>query len=251
MLKRHVAVTFVSLFLLTSCGRTTPEMKPTSSPEIQVVTPSPEIIMPTPTPEIKVPSPSPEIMVVTPTQVDHGWKTYQYEGYGFDISVPDQISILEDADGITLFHTVRHEHPNPCDFRGTGELLEELTDFEVRIEVVNQGLFDAVGEKEYESFASEYVVENEFVISPGFIDEVDIGFLHGYRITMGVEGCGAYMYYFPFNPEKTLYVKRSYITEFMSFISNYQDYLALPGIIPPTEEEDLFNEILAGMMLYE
>ena len=55
----------------------------------------------------------------------------------------------------------------------------------------------------------------------------------------------------PFNPEKTLYVKRSYITEFMPFITNYEDYLALPGIIPPAEEEEFFIKILSGMTLFE
>jgi hypothetical protein len=68
---------------------------------------------------------------------------------------------------------------------------------------------------------------------------------------MGVEGCGAYKYYFPLNPDKTLFVKRSLITEFMPIIISYQDYLALPGIIPPAEEEELFNKILSDMTLYE
>ena len=249
MLKRQVPVIFVMFCLLTSCGQTSPVIEPTSSPVIKVATPT-EVDQDWKTQQTE-PTSSPVIEVVTPTEVEQGWNTYQYENYGFEISVPDHISILEDADGITLFHAVPHEHPNPCDFRGTGELLEELTDFEVRIELVEQDLFGAVSEKEYESFASEYVVDNELVSSPGFIDEVDIGLLHGYRITMGVEGCGAYKFYFPFNPEKTLYVKRSYITEFMPFITNYEDYLALPGIIPPAEEEEFFIKILSGMTLFE
>ena len=188
---------------------------------------------------------------IHPPEVDQTWKKYRNENQGFEISVPDRITIIEDEIGITLFHAIPHEHPDPCDFRGTGQSLEELVDFEVRIEVVEQSLFETVSEKEFESFASEYVEDNELIISPGFIDAVEVGLLHGYRITIGVEGCGAYKYYFPLNPKKTLFVRRSFITEFMSVISGYQDYLALPGIIPPAEEEELFINILSGITIYE
>ena len=144
-----------------------------------------------------------------------------------------------------MTHSIPLEHPDPCDFRGDAPPLSTLTDFEVSIEVVSQSLREAIIANESDYLVSKFLIDDKLQIEPGFIDEVSVGSLQGYRITSGVEGCGEYTYYLPFTSRKVLIVKRSFIPEFKPIIANYEEYLKVPGIIPPDREEELFNSILS------
>jgi hypothetical protein len=164
---------------------------------------------------------------------------------------PEMISIIEETTGILLLHSIPHEHPDPCDLRGDAPPLQELTDFEVWIEVVPQSLSETVKLTQTEDIEQDYLRGNELLLDPPFIAEISIGSLRGYHITWSVEGCGRYDYYFPLSDSSTLYIVRLIITELTPNVTNYQEYLALPGIIPPEEEEALFLQILSTFEVVE
>ena len=164
---------------------------------------------------------------------------------------PEMISIIEETTGILLHHSIPHEHPDPCDFQGVGPLLQELTDFEVWIEVVPQSLSETVKLTQTEDFVQNYLRGNELLLDPPNIVVIGIGCLQGYRITWGVEGCGIYEHIFPLSDRSTLYIIRLIITELTPNDTNYNEYLALPGIIPPEEEEALFLQILSTFEVVE
>ncbi len=174
------------------------------------------------------------------------WNVYRNQSQGYELRYPKEtITISEMGARATMIHSIPFEHPDPCDFRGDAAPLTTLTDFEVSLEVVSQSLREAIVANESDYLVSEFLVDDRLRIEPGFIDEVSVGSLQGYRITSGVEGCGEYTYYFPLTARKVLIVKRSFIPEFNPIIINYEEYLRLPGIIPPDREEELSNSILS------
>lgn len=174
------------------------------------------------------------------------WNIYKNEKQGYELRYPKGIIATSEAGPrITMTHAIPLEHQDPCDFKGDAPLLKTLTDFKVSLEVVNQSLRETIIANESDFLVSNFLVDDKLTIAPDFIDAVNIGQLTGYRITSGVEGCGEYTYYFPLGPGNVLVVKRSFITELKPIIVNYQEYLRLPGVISPDEEEKLFNRILS------
>jgi hypothetical protein len=175
------------------------------------------------------------------------WKIYQFIKPGFEIKYPaDIIKISKEGEKLFLIHSIPFEHENPCDLIGDAPPLMELIDFRVSVQVFNKSFKETIKTNEYPDFVAGYLVEDSLKVDHGFIDDVRIGSLRGYLITAGAEGCGIYTYYFPLDFDNTLKVERTFITELQPVIRNYKEYLKLPGIIPPDEEERLFNQILSS-----
>lgn len=175
------------------------------------------------------------------------WKTYLYKKPGFELKYPADLLILyKEGEKVILTHSIPFEHVNPCDFVGDAPPLKELTDFRVVLETISKNFKETIRANESYSIILNYLTDDTLRIYPGFIDQASIGSLKGYRITEGVEGCGFFAYYFPLDSNNTLKVERSYITELQPIIKDYKEYLKLPGIISPDEEEKLFNQILSS-----
>jgi hypothetical protein len=175
------------------------------------------------------------------------WKIYQYKKPGFEIRYPaDILTASKEGEKVILTHAIQFEHPNPCDFVGDAPSLKELTDFRVTLETISKSFQQTIIANEGGSIAQNYLSDDTLKTYPGYIDQAAIGSLKGYRIAEGVEGCGFFAYYFPLDQNNTLRVERSYITELLPVMPDREKYLRLPGIIPPDEEERLFNLILSS-----
>src|SRR3990170_929343 len=176
------------------------------------------------------------------------WKIYQYKKPGFEIRYPATvIKVSKEGEKVILTHSISFEHPNPCAFSDEAPAtIEELTDFRVTLETISKSFKETIATYEGGSITRYYLLDDTLRIEPGFIDKMSIGELNGYRITKVVEGCGLFSYYFPLDSNNILKVERSFITELQSIIRNYKEYLKLPGIISPEEEEKLFNQIVSS-----
>jgi hypothetical protein len=172
-----------------------------------------------------------------------------YLGNSFQFQYPSLLSasLTPQEESVFLTHSVAYRHPNPCDFRGDGQPLDKITDFNVSLKVFGTSLKDTMRANRGD-LVEQFFQGSALQTSPGFIDQFDIGSLHGYRITSGAEGCGNFAYYFPLSTNKTLFVSRSFISEFKPINADYQKYLNVPGVIIPSQEENFFKTILSSFI---
>lgn len=175
-------------------------------------------------------------------------KTYKNETYKFSFEYPSLLSLERQDNKIILQHSIPFEHEDPCDFQGGGPKLDRLTDFSVNMAEYPTALGETVlNLHPFGSDTEDYVDGDKLKITSGMIDEAHFGLLDGYRITLGVEGCGLYTYYFKLAPKVTLVVNRKIITELSSAVSNSTMYLSLPGVIKPAAAEKIFSDIFISL----
>ena len=173
------------------------------------------------------------------------WQPYTSSGLGISFSYPPVLSVTEYSGAVTLSHSLPLSHPNPCDFVGNNpQPLPRFTDFNVVVEVSPTNLITTIRTKEGD-LLDEYISQSTLLTPPGFIDQVNFGQLTGYKIFRGVEGCGNHIYYLSSSSTQTLVVRRDTIPEFSGGVSNPERYLDLPGVISPSQEEQIITRILS------
>lgn len=183
------------------------------------------------TKNMEIPSPA-DLQTEQSNQTDiSSWKKYTDDSISFEY--PALISVKQDAGTITLSHSVAYKHPDPCDFKGDAPPLDRLSDFGVSFKVVNQNLKEFV--KSSVSPGWDYVSKNPFTF----------GSLNGYKVSVGVEGCGYDIYYLTISSTRTLVIQRNYVAEFNSINADSKTYLNLTGIISPNKEAEYFSQILS------
>lgn len=164
-------------------------------------------------------------------------------------SYPALLTAIRDGATVRLRHSVPVRHQDPCDFRGDNVPLEELVDFDTTITLYpSWTLAEVVRKEEGEYMAKELLIKDAFKTATGFVEPVIIGAHSGHRVSMGVEGCGRYTYYFMLPNSGVLFVKRPYITALSpsSGETERARLLALPEVISPEEEASLFTDIVSS-----
>lgn len=162
-------------------------------------------------------------------------KTYQDSDISFQY--PTVLSLEKGSENIRIFHSIPHKHPDPCDFKGTGteKQLENITDFDIKIKVINKNLENYLKSSDWPGY--DYVIKNPY----------SFGSLGGYHITPGVEGCGEHIYYFKINKDKTLVINRPFISEFDPINAFNSEYKDIPGIISGENNNKYFEGILSSL----
>lgn len=185
----------------------------------------------TPKPATITPTRAPSATTTLPAPLAADWP----KKYGFQVTYPQpQIKAYPQGSGIVLLHSVPHVHTDPCNLR-TASTLRDLIDFDLRLEIVPANLEEA-----------KRITHS----GTGGADNVTLGPLTGGTFeSYGVEGCGQDVYLFPVASNKTLWIVRRWIAEFSPIMMDYEEHLALPGVIAPEEAEKLFKQILATFKL--
>ncbi len=136
------------------------------------------------------------------------WSTRSCALPGVFISIPEHVDAQEGAEGrITLVHAIPCRHADPCDWRGKPAILENLTDFSLKIQVVDQALAETF-RATFPQTAKLNIAQGDIRVEPGYIEAVDFGGWRGYRVEVSCEGCGVYHYLFPVGTNRTLLLER-------------------------------------------
>jgi WD40 repeat protein len=186
---------------------------------------------PTAKPATITPTRTPLATTTLPAPLAVDW----FKKYGFQVTYPQpQIKAYPQGAGVALLHSVPHSHTDPCNLQ-TASTLRDLIDFDVRLEIVPANLEEA-----------KRITHS----GTGGTDNVTLGPLTGGTFeSYGVEGCGQDVYLFPVASNKTLWIVRRWIAEFSPIMADYEEHLALPGVISPEEADKLFKQMMATFKL--
>ncbi len=173
-----------------------------------------------------------------------GWKTF--ENAEFTFQYPNKLNLSEKDQQVLLSHSVQYQNNGGCDMKGEGKIYPKLADFNVSFEVINKSLANTV------RTISPYISKENFdgdnlKISPGYIDEYELGTKKGVSIYEGVEGCGHVVYYLPVSENKTFVVQKE-LVQILSQVATKEirdGALKVPGVIRPEDSEKYFSQILS------
>lgn len=158
----------------------------------------------------------------------------------YTVSIPEDYLIKTSDVEIILTHNIKHKHADECDYISRS-INYYLTDLNWILINYNKNLSTIISE--YYPSLKEYLLDDShFILIEGFIDEVNINGILGYRITSEWDGCGE-VKFFLINDNKVLLVKREH-SELRTTSPIKVEWSKLPGIIQIEEEEMLFNIML-------
>lgn len=172
-------------------------------------------------------------------------KQYKNSNTGISFAYPKNLT-ASTTDGIAiLHHDIPYKNAGACDMMGDEKTYDSLTDFEMKIQIINKNLTETV--KNLSPYIpQENFVNDEFVASPGFIDPYTIGNFSGFAIYEGAEGCGKTTYYFPIASNKTLVIANASIQALSGAINQEKvnEVLAIPGVISREKNKEIFESIV-------
>lgn len=183
--------------------------------------------------------------------IDDSIKTYRNSNVGLTFVYPKILFASTTSDTVRIHHEVPFDHHDFCDFKGENNTtIPTLTDFNVTFHISEASLIETM-KTESPYLPNESFVNDEVVVSPGFIDTYEVGTLKGYRIFEGAEGCGKTTYYFPISKSKTLVVQQDLITIFTGAIdtANKERAEAVPGVLNKERAEQVFESILKTLIV--
>ena len=179
------------------------------------------------------------------TPVYENIKTYKNIGLGISFDYQKNLTASTTDGVVVLHHDIAFENNGDCDMMGGENTYPRLTDFKVTIQKIDKNLVNTM------KVVSPYIpqenfVNNEVVVSPGFIDAFEVGTLSGYAIYEGAEGCGQTTYYFPIKSDETLVINKASI-QVLSGVTGKEKQdmvLAIPEVISKEKSEEIFISIL-------
>ena len=185
-------------------------------------------------------SPTPTLTAIPIQDETIGWKTYRDEELGFELKYPELISAQSKGFNLYLTHAIGYQHADPCDMKGDAPDFNKVIDFNVNYEILKTNLKGAV-ESQYPYFPEDVLDGDKIRSELAYA----VGNFKGYKHEIGAEGCGLQTYYFPLTENSTLIIERRFSPERTPLIINYQEYLALPGIITVEKELEIFDQVLS------
>jgi hypothetical protein len=177
-------------------------------------------------------------------------KQYTSPDTGISFTYPKNLAVST-TNAVTLIrHDIPYKNSGACDMMGDAKIYDRLTDFEMKIRIINKNLTETV--KTLSPYIpKENFAEGKLMASPGFIDPYTKGNFSGFAIYEGAEGCGQITYYFPVTDNKTLVISNASIQALSSVISQEKvnKVLAIPGVISREKNKEIFEFILGNLKL--
>lgn len=175
-------------------------------------------------------------------------KTYTSQTSAIEFQYPSNLTVSETAGLVTLNHQIPFENHGNCDMKGDPNTYPTLKDFNVSLQIMSGSVAQAV------KTLSPYIPAENFLgdslkVSPGFIDQAQIGNFSGFSILEGAEGCGHVIYYFPIANSQTLVVVKDNVQMLSGIVTgDIRDrILKVPGVITPEQSGVIFKQIITSL----
>ncbi len=177
-------------------------------------------------------------------------KQYTNSDTGISFAYPKNLT-ASTTDGVAIIrHDIPYKNAGACDMMGDEKAYDRLTDFEMKIQIINKELTETVRTLS-PYIPQENYVNDKLVASPGFIDAETIGNFSGFAIYEGAEGCGQTTYYFPLAGNKTLVITNASIQALSGAIiqEKVNEVLAVPGVISREKNKEIFESIVQKLKI--
>ncbi len=165
-----------------------------------------------------------------------------YETADLKIILLEPFAIKDENGTVTLSHTVEtFLHTDFCDFKGDSLPTTTFRDFTTTFAFSKKSLKETILKFGGE-YLQEYFDKNEEILeSEGFLEKTRLGNYEGYKLSMGVEGCGYNQYYFP-TENGVLIVQKNFVPELTDLNPQKEKFSSIPGVILPGEANELFEK---------
>lgn len=185
--------------------------------------------------------------IPTPQIAETEQKTFISADQSITLKYPDNLSVSQKNNIITLRHTIKYQNYPACDFKGDAPQSPTLTDFNTTVQLLN--LTVASTAVMIDQSMGTYTNDNVLKLNPGFIDIYNKHSYNGYVVTQGVEGCGVITYYLPISSSRTLVIQKDLIGAFSDIASSTekQKILAIPDVISPEQSETIFDSLIQSI----
>lgn len=171
---------------------------------------------------------------------------------GISFTYPSSLTADTAAGVVLLHHDIPYENAGACDMMGDDKKYDRLTDFEMKIQIVDGNISETVRTLS-PYIPEENYVNGELVASPGFIDPSAIGRFSGFAIYEGAEGCGHTRYYFRLPGDRTLVLTNASIQALSGAIvpEKVAEVLAVPGVISREKNMEIFESVVESLTVRE
>lgn len=146
-----------------------------------------------------------------------------------------------------LFHqTPSPEHRDYCDLKNDYPAKSSsIYDVDFGVEIYEQSVKDVI-KTSFEHLSDLALDENGKII----LEKVPLHAKYPvYFVTIGAEGCGQHIYFVQLGQNKTFVIKRAYIPYLNALdATSTAEYMNLPGVIVPDQEEWLVHTIIGGII---
>jgi len=179
-------------------------------------------------------------------------KHYENSETGISLTYPESLTASTAAGIVLLHHDIPYKNGGACDMMGDDKQYDRLTDFELKIQIIDGNMTETVRTLS-PYIPQENFVNEELVASPGFIDPCTIGRFSGFAIYEGAEGCGHTRYYFQLSGDKTLVLTNASIQALSGAIvpEKVNEVLAVPGVISREKNMEIFESIVKSLVIRE
>ncbi len=152
---------------------------------------------------------------------------------------------------LNFSHSIHYKHPYPCNFTEVEmDSVNEITDLAFTIQSFKTNLKGVVKNILSDYFMKIYFSSDTLKTDEGFINKIKLGKQQWYKIEMGAEGCGQYLFVCPVNEKLTLQIRMPYASDCNFGLYNQwtnPDYLSLKGLMLPTQSQKIFYKILESI----
>lgn len=186
---------------------------------------------------------------VSENKIEQTDKKEYYETENYKLHLPYPVLIKKEKDYVNFSHTIpSFSHYDFCDFKGDSPSKNTFRDFNLTIYFENLNLTDSLL-KYGGKFLQESITENlEIIEQEGFLEKISFSNYSGYKLSMGIEGCGIDQYFLK-TEKGTLIIQKDFVPELTELNPEKEKFTNLDNVLTPEKSKQIFQEIIESIVI--